>query len=579
MLDSFAPPRRSLVSRLVDSLDRERTTIFLLICSVLVSATYLATIFEPEYILGHGPFWDNPRGPWLMDSADIDESADILDAQIGYLGFLATPWHVPVFFVPNLGAPSGTNIIFLDSVPVAALLGKLASGLAGNQLNPYGVWVAACFVLSAVCAVLLVIELGQRSLLAAAAASVLALSAPTLLHRFGHLALMGHFVVIGALLLYFVDRRAALSWKLTARWAGWLSLAILVNLYLFVMAGCVYFASVLRREALTPGRVGPFVRERLTIVGVLVLVTVLAGHFGKGTGNGITTGSGFGIFSMNLASPFWPQRSGLFPDMAAIVDATGGQYEGFNYFGAGALLLIGAAVLLNLRRLRGHIIAHRHLFLVLAGLAAFAVSHRVFLGDIKLLDLDFSSRLDAAAGMFRSSGRMFWPVLYAAMLLGLVLVLRRLPAGPRAGFVAGCCLLQLADTEPLRDRLAMLTRRDVPHLLDQAAWRTRMLRAAGVRVDPPALCSGSSNFAIANMELQSLAMATHRPINSVYNPRLRIDCAAEAAVARSGPWRDDTLYVLLAGGPTGVPPGWSPPLLSCKTFRLGIWCLGPKGAP
>ena len=314
MLDSFAPPRRSLVSRLVDSLDRERTTIFLLICSVLVSATYLATIFEPEYILGHGPFWDNPRGPWLMDSADIDESADILDAQIGYLGFLATPWHVPVFLrAQSRGAVRHQHHIPRFRPGRGACWASLPAVWPAISSIRTEFWVAACFVLSAVFAVLLVIELGQRSLLAAAAASVLALSAPTLLHRFGHLALMGHFVVIGALLLYFVDRRAALSWKLTARWAGWLVWPFWSICICSSWPAAIYFASVLRREALTPGRVGPFVRERLTIVGVLVLVTVLAGHFGKGTGNGITTGSGFGIFSMNLASPFWPQRSGLFP--------------------------------------------------------------------------------------------------------------------------------------------------------------------------------------------------------------------------------------------------------------------------
>ncbi len=202
----------------------------------------------------------------------------------------------------------------------------------------------------------------------------------------------------------------------------------------------------------------------------------------------------------------------------------------------------------------------------------------MFLGEIKLLDLDVSERLDAAAGMFRSSGRMFWPALYATMLLSLVLVLRRLPAVAKTGFVLGCCLLQLADTEPLRDRLALLTRRAVPHLLDQASWQTRMQRAAGVLVDPPALCSGSLAFAIANMELQSFAMAAERPINSVYNPRLRVDCAAEATSARTGPWRSDTLYVFLAGGPTGVAVGWTPPSLSCQPFSLGIWCLGPKPA-
>jgi hypothetical protein len=145
--------------------------------------------------------------------------------------------------------------------------------------------------------------------------------------------------------------------------------------------------------------------------------------------------------------------------------------------------------------------------------------------------------------------------------------------------VVACCALQLIDTEPLRDRLSVLTRRDVPRLLEQDEWQTRMVHAAAVRIDPPMLCAGPGEPAVANFELQFAALAADRPVNSVYNPRLRIDCAADAASARTGPWRNDTLYVFLTGEPAGAPPGWSPAGLTCAPFKLGVWCLGLKPAP
>jgi hypothetical protein len=576
MADFKAPPRTSFVTNFLESLLRDRGQIALVACAVLVAAIYIAVTFDPAFLTGHGTFWANPRGPWLVDSKDTVENIDILDYQVGYLGFLKTDWHLPIFFVPNLGAPAGTNIIFVDATPIVALLGKLASGWIGHPINPYGYWIAGCFVLSAVFATLFVIELGQRSLLAAIAASILALSAPTLLHRFGHLPLLAHFVVIGALLLYLLDRHAEPRWKPTLRWAGWLGLAILINMYLFVMAAAIYAASLLRRIALDRPHWRAALREPLIIGCALALVTAAAGHFGRGTRTGYPGAPGFGQFSMNLASPFWPQRSGLFSGFDPIIDATGGQYEGFSYFGMGSILLIFAAVVLNRGHFRQMIVAHRQLFGVLICLTAFAVSHRVFLGSTKLLDLDFSWQFNALIGVFRSSGRMFWPMLYAVMLGSLVIVLRRLPPGPKAAFVVACCVLQLADTEPLRSRMTTLSRLDVPTLLDRAEWQERMMRSAAVRVDPPIMCFGPREFGIANMELQLAAMATERPINSVYNPRLKIDCTADAASARTGPWRDDTLYVFLAGEPRGVPVGWMPTGLACQPFKLGIWCLGPK---
>jgi len=569
------PRRLSPVAWLVDALERERSRIVLLGVAVLIAVIYVATIFPLDFILGHGAFWANPRGPWLMDAGDKIESVDLLAGMVHYLGFLRTGWHLPVFFVPNLGAPSGTSVIYADALPLAALLGKLTSELVGYPVNPYGVWIAACFVLSAVFASLFVIELGQRSLLAVMAASVLALSAPTLLYRFGHLGLMAHFFVIAALLFYLRDRRVRSSWTLTARWAVWLCLATLIHAYLFAMVAAIYAASLLRRLDLNRGHARALLREPLIIAGALAVVMVLAGHFSKGTSSGYPSAWGFGYTSMNLASPLWPQRSGLFPGFQAIIDATGYQYEGFNYFGFGAILLIVVAVLLNIRQLRGHIRAHWLLCAVLVCLGVFAVSHRVFLGSRKLIDLDISWRLDVLVGPFRSSGRMFWPVLYVVMLTGLVLALRRLAPGWKTAVVVGCCILQLVDTEPLRHRLTAFTQLDVPRLLNQSEWQTRMLRAAAVWVDPPLLCAPVKLHAV-NIELQLAAMAADRPINSVYNPRLRVDCAAESARARTGPWRDDMLYVFLTGEPKGVPVGWMPEGRACEPFKEGVWCLGPK---
>jgi hypothetical protein len=509
-----------------------------------------------------------------MDSADTLNSGDLLDVLVGYRAFLHSGWHLPLLFVRDLG-PSGTNVLLLGVIPLVALLGKILSGLAGFPVNPYGAWVAACFIFSAIFATLVVAEMGQRSLLAACGASLLAISAPPLLHRFGHLTYMAHFIAIGALWLYLRDLHKKGNWARSLIWIGWLCLALCLDVYLFIMCAAIFGALWLRRVYVERPS---FVRAVAEPVIAAVVIFCLAAVIGFGLGDDVSPFAfGFGYFSMNLASPFWPQRSGLFPGFASIVDATGGQYEGFNYLGFGGLILTLIAVVKNRSVLWSKIAEHRYLVLALLGLSLFAISDHVYLGSAKLLDVPYSWRIDHYLGVFRSSGRMFWPVFYAIVLFALVGVLIRFSPKKSIGIVGVCCLLQLIDTNPLRERITRLTQTAVPALIDRTEWEARMSRAAAVQLDPPYQCLGRPEPSLPHLDLQFVAATAGRPINSVYMARSYMtpeNCAAASTEARNGPWRTDTLYVFLAGGSKGISADWKPLRHSCEAFSLGFWCLG-----
>jgi hypothetical protein len=554
-------------------LERERSPLLLVACAMAIAICYVLATFDVTFLLGSGPFWANPRGPWLMDPNDSIDSVDILTTRVAYIAFLNAPWGFPLFFVPDLGTPAGSSVILVDAVPIVALLGKSLAWATGLTINPYGIWIAACFTLAALFAVLVVMEFGERSLLAAIAASLLAISMPALLYRFGHLSLLGQFIVIGALWRYVRDSRAGGVWRRLIWWVGWLCLATLVHGYLFMMAAAIYAAAVLRRVDTEHPSVPGALREPVLVTCCVAAVLAVAGHFGKGTGTS-ASGAGFGYFSMNLMSPIWPQRSGLFPGFYSLLTGPDGQYEGFNYLGAGVLLLIAVAVATSWRFIPQMIRRHLVLIVVLAYLAIFAVSNVVFIGSREVLYVPLPSVLAFTAGVFRSSGRMFWPCTYTLALFALVLVLRNLRPGWKTAVVLGCCALQLIDSNPLRARLTMLTQREVPTLLDRPQWEARMLRAERVHVAPSFVCGGSALY-VVHLELQLAAVTTRRPINTVYNPRLQDDCSASAAAATRGPWDERTLYIfLLADGIESVPAGWRPRGMTCEPFDRGLWCLG-----
>jgi hypothetical protein len=574
----FVDKRRwtALFDLIARFLERERSPLLLVACAVAIAVAYVFVTFDMRFILGTGPFWANPRGPWLMDPNDTIDSVDVLTTRMAYIAFLHAPWNLPLFFVPDLGAPTGSSVILVDAVPVVALLGKLLAWATGVTINPYGLWVAACFILAALFAVLLLMELGQRSLLAAIAASLLAISMPALLYRFGHLSLQGQFVVIGALWLYARDAHTGRVWRRLAWWAGWLCLAALLHGYLFVMVAAIYAATVLRRVDTERPSVSGALREPALVACCVAALIAVAGHFGKGTGTS-ASGDGYGYFSMNLLSPLWPQRSGLFPGFYGLLTGPDGQYEGFNYLGAGVLLLVAVAVTASWRVIPQMIRRHLVLIVTLVYLAIFAISNVVFIGSHGVLYVPLPQALQFVAGIFRSSGRMFWPCAYALALFGLVLALRHLKPGWKTVAVLGCCVLQLIDTNPLRARMTTLTQREVPTLLDLPEWEARMLKAERVHVVPSFVCGGYA-LDVVQLEMQTAAMTARRPINAVYNPRLQDDCAASVQSAMRGPWDDHTLYVFFqAEGVDSVPAGWRPPGLACEPFDRGVWCLGDAG--
>jgi hypothetical protein len=120
-----------------------------------------------------------------------------------------------------------------------------------------------------------------------------------------------------------------------------------------------------------------------------------------------------------------------------------------------------------------------------------------------------------------------------------------------------------------------LSRRDVSPPIDREAWVARIREASFLYVFPSYACNSeeSKGLYLLSVEFQYAAMLADRPINSVYNPRLAPDCKEEHRSAREGPWREDALYVYLAGGNEA---DVLPPKLSCARFDYGTWCMGPR---
>jgi hypothetical protein len=360
--------------------------------------------------------------------------------------------------------------------------------------------------------------------LAAVLGAIFASSTPAMLWRggLGHVPLQAHYLLIGALALYLFSLKKPAGRALAATWVGYLILAYLTNIYLFAMVGTVGLCVLIQRRLNGLSTTSSAVLTgALTVVAVSIVIA-LGGQFGARTS--LPFGLGYGYYSMNLASPFVPQSSGLFPWGKRVIDATGGQYEGFNYLGLGllvaSLLVLPAEVGWLTRNVKRHVA----LFVAFVVLTAFAISNRVYVGHWLLFQLPLPHYFPTIVGTFRSSGRFFWLICYAQIAIVVILCFRR--SRPLiAACLAGAAIVQLLDVQPLREQIitSVAERSDVTPL-DSGQVARLALEARSIDVVPSFQCSignqeAEANLLLTNMQLMLAAARANVPINSVYLAR------------------------------------------------------------
>lgn len=380
------------------------------------------------------------NGPLILDPQNIGwlGGGDPATHYLGWVFFRDAPWSFPLGLNPSYGLELGSAVIFSDSNPLLAFVFKPFSAWLPHPFQYFGIWLLMCFILQAWFAWKLLGLATPNVLLRLLGVGFFLCSPPMILRMGGHLSLAGHFLILAA--LYLALHPGVQKRRLA--WGSLLAVTALVHSYLLAMVAAIWLADLVGRTLKQQMTRRTALIEWLVLFVVVSLSCWQAGYFSLR--DGVVAG-GFGLYRMNLLalvdSGGW---SLLLPDLREGV----GDYEGFNFLGAGTLLLVICAVLVLLRgKVDGGALVRRLpvLMVVLAGLTVFALSNEIGIG---LLNVHYPlpTFIVNVANVFRASGRMFWPVFYIIVFAAIFLVVRG--TRPR---VAGCLLaaalvIQVVDT-------------------------------------------------------------------------------------------------------------------------------------
>jgi hypothetical protein len=470
------------------------------------------------------------------DLAAVDDTAQHI---IGQRYFILDQWRVPPFQTQLLRWPKGVSMGVTDSMPLLAVPAKLARRILPPGFHTIFWFLAIAWYLQPVAAVFALRSAGEKRLLPALAVAVIALSMPTLLYRGlrPHESLCGHFLILTAIGVYFrIARGSTVATWIAA--PALLASSLLIHPYLAVMVAAVLLAAP---TSLLIRRDGSWLPASVAFALAIALCGGLALLLGYAEEGGL--GGGYGIYSMNLLSPIDPAGSTLIPFFPTLMDATGGQYEGYQYLGVGVLLLCLIAVVAICRRAPKRVCTrHSGLLIVSAGLILVALSNRVYNGTFLIF------RFEGIPHIFeslRSSGRFFWPVAYLLVIGSIATVVRRLPAKTSVTILLIAAALQFADATALRNKLHGHLGRTEKWQIDRDALGPLMQHSDRLTVWPRFECPGSVVWDPQYLQVLLLASQYGLRTNTMYTPNPRLIGPCRAADVIGTPLQAGELRIIL----------------------------------
>jgi len=470
----------------VSRADRWKPALILTIALGIGLLHFLLVVADPAIVLGHYPKWADPGG---------DETQMVM----GVTALLRDRWHFPLPATSLLSFGPPTSIVFTDSVPWLSVLAK-ALGLGPGDVSVLGVTLALNFILQPVAFAVFLWALGIRRIEILLGGVLLGCMLPAWYMRAsGHIALSAHWLLALGLAVTAWAIRTRVSWRVIAVASALGALALGIHAYLFVMVTAVLLAALLA-DLFRP-RPGAVLRTLAGLVIFLAVQAVAAEVLGYWAGGG--AGAGYALYSMNLLSPFVPQLSGLRALLTGnpgpVIAALGGQWEGYNYLGAGLFAVIIAALLVVAlgrwqRPAASTLRAAIPLVAALAGLTILAISNEAYAGHLRVYRFALPPEWQAVLSQIRSSGRLFWVVGYALLGAALAVLARARGRAAIGVLMAAAVVLQAVDTDPLREGLRNSTQ---PHaeapLFAWAPWRGP-LAGRDVRLVPDFSCAAAPDM-------------------------------------------------------------------------------------
>jgi hypothetical protein len=483
---------------------------------------------------------------FLMGNSTVFDNGDIAQHVSGWWYYAKDSWRFPLLHTTRLDHPTGVSIAYTDSIPFLALPFKILLTLFPKWLPEHfhyiGWWIGLVFISQAIAATFLMRALGAKSLFALLIAVGFALTWPVIHARHHHPALMMQSIIIYAIALYFLGRQKTWSsTKVCFAFVGLNLIALTVHPY-FLPFTAGFFTAFLADQAIKGESWFRQLKRLLVLLTLLLSLIFLLGY----TGRPAYANYGYGTnFYLDLMSPFCGGGKLIVCGAGPVYDFP--YHEGFNYLGAGLLLLIPIATIWNWRSIASFPKTYPAFSVLLMGFLIYTLTHQVHFNDAILFSYELPVWTENITGTFRAAGRFFWPVSTFILFITLAsLIVRK--HWLVVLLLTTALLLQIRDVKPWLSRIH--DEASKPSQLNFAVWAPVMANTDKIVSYPIHECPPLHY--LHNIWVMQLAGYYGKLINSGYTARGNKSCDDDN-LAIQQPFQDRHLYIMSNGIYTNTP--------------------------
>jgi len=507
--------------------------------------------------------------PWafLAGNSIVFDNGDIAQHISGWWYYARDSWHFPLLHTERLNHPEGVTIALTDSIPLMALLFKALLTLFPSwfpqHFHYFGWWMGLVFVAQALSAVMLTRALGAKSLFAVVISISFALTWPVLHARYHHAALMMQSIIIFALSFYFLG--ASKTWSSNKTSFAFIALSLVgltVHPYFLPFVAGLFVAFM--ADQVVRGESWVLQLKRLLTFGIALGLTMWAlGYLDRKAPLG-----GFGdFFFLDLKHPFCGGSKLIKCGIGPVYEFP--YHEGFNYLGAGLLLLIPAALLFNGKAFMALPKKYPALLLLVSGFFLYALSNRVRYAGVEIFSYPLPSWLNVITGTFRASGRFFWLVSLLVLFTTLASLLKKRASQPTfvvVSLLTTALVIQVKDVKPWLDRIK--TEAQKPSKVNYADWAPVMAQVDKLIMYPTYQCAHPHYQHY--IWVMQMAGYYGKLLNSGYVARSNLNCNADK-LAINQPFLQRNLYVLSSAVYANAPftPGFELPAPFEQAMKRG----------
>jgi Family of unknown function (DUF6311) len=535
-------PRTIFSAHITNTFWRDMPTFGSYLLAIVIGCCFVIYLFPWAFLTGNSVVFDN---------------GDIAQHISGWWYYAKDSWHFPLLHTGRLNHPEGVSIALTDSIPLMAVLFKalltLFPSLFPENFHYFGWWMGLVFLGQAVSAVMLMRALGAKSLFALVISIGFALTWPVLHARYHHAALMMQSIIIFALAFYFLGSSKA--WSSNKTNFAFIALSLVgltIHPYFLPFVAGVFVAFM--ADQVVKGESWLLQLKRLLSFGVALGLTMwVLGYLDRKAPL-----SGFGdFFFLDLKHPFCGGGKLVKCGIGPVYEFP--YHEGFNYLGAGLLLLIPFALLFNLKALLTLPKKYPALLILVIGFFLYALSNRVRYAGVEMFTYPLPTWLNFLTGTFRASGRFFWLVSLLVLFVTLASLLKKrtwLPTLVVTCLLTTALVLQVKDVRPWLDRIKSEAKK--PSKVNYADWAPVMAQVDKLVMYPTYQCAHPHYQHY--IWVMQMAGYFGKLLNSGYVARSNLNCAADK-LAINQPFLPRHLYVLSSAVYANAPftPGFELP--------------------